>query len=118
MSIGSPFSIIFVQFSMQIKRLVIQFLSGQTLSYGLLLCRLPAIELALCPHSRIFQSVVSGSVIRSATLFRVIGCHPSGLGDFPGFNFCIFLFTICGVILKESKYSPKNGSFGGNWNIV
>ena len=58
------------------------------------------------------KSVDSYSVIRSATFFRVTGCHPSGPGDFPGFNFCIVSFTICGVILIESKYSPKNGSFG------
>ena len=58
------------------------------------------------------KSVDRGSVIRPATFFRVIGYHPSGLGDFPWFNFCTFSFTICGVILKESKSSPKNGSFG------
>ena len=58
------------------------------------------------------KSVDRGSVIRPATFFRVIGCHPPGPGDFPGFNFCIFSFTICGVILKEPKYFPQNGPFG------
>ena len=124
MLIGSPFSIIFVQFSMQIKRLVMPPAVAVFQWHKSMLSRWEWMFTShmhnyLTPYYSFhyfayYRSQVysSGIVFSDLSYGLLLSNHWADPGVFPGFNFCIFSFTICGVILKESKYPPKNAPFG------